>query len=120
VGKLYRVASADLLAEDMGPAAEAARKLRRKLARLVPRWLPAQAAVREQLRGMVRSELSLGAFGDILTFALPLDPALKQELLEELNVGRRIRRLLAFLETNDPAEAEQPAQRQFPPEFSAN
>jgi Lon protease-like protein len=119
-GKLYRVARAELLAEDTGPGGQAARRLRRKLSRTVPRWFPAQPAVLEQFRRLLRTELPLGALGDIIAFALPLDPAIKQELLEELSAGQRVRRLLACLEAAAPVKPEQPVERKFPPEFSTN
>jgi Lon protease-like protein len=117
--RLYRVARADLLAEGPGPA-DAERKLRRRLTRVVSKWFPAQPAVLEQFRKLLHSELPLGALCDIITFALPLDVAVKQELLEELNAGRRLRQLLSHLEANAPAQAEKPAPRKFPPEFSTN
>jgi Lon protease-like protein len=121
---LYRVARADLLAEGTGPEGDAARKLRRRMTRTVPKWFPAQAAVLEQFRKLLRSELPLGALCDIITFALPLDVAVKQELLEELDAGRRIKQLLTYLEAHAPAGADKPGakptERKFPPEFSAN
>jgi uncharacterized protein len=119
-GKLYRVASGELLVEKPGLAGDAARKLRRRMTRVVPKWFPAQAGVLEQFRKLLRSKLPLGALCDIIAFALPLDVAVKQELLEELDTGRRVRQLLGYLEAHAPVEGDKAVERKFPPEFSAN
>src|SRR5438105_923909 len=80
-GKLYRVARAPLLVEGEAPAKDVERKLRRRLGKFVPRWFPAQVAVLEQFRKLLRSELPLGALCDIISFALPFEVGVKQELL---------------------------------------
>jgi hypothetical protein len=49
---------------------------------------------------------------------LPLETGLKQELLEELHVGRRAARLLGELEQFQAPHP--PEGRKFPPEFSSN
>jgi Lon protease-like protein len=118
--KLYRLARAELMVEAPVPTADAARKLRRRLARAVPRWFPPQAAVQEQFRKLLRSELPLGALCDILSFALPLEVALKQKLLEELDAAKRVRQLLAYIRAHAPACPDNSAERKFPPEFSKN
>ena len=117
-GKSYRKAKVELLAEVPAQGAPDERRLRRKLARLVPRWFPDHPEVKTQFRKLLRSELSLGALCDIFSFALPLDTEFKQTLLEELEVEQRVGRLLEHLETKTPAPAS--ADRQFPPEFSRN
>jgi hypothetical protein len=45
---------------------------------------------------------------------------LKQQLLEELDIGMRAEALLVYLKTNAPPEVLPPPQRLFPPEFSTN
>jgi uncharacterized protein len=113
----YRVAPAQLLTEEDDLAKGNVRKLRIRMSQAVPKWIPPAATVLQQFRKLLRGKLPLGALCDIIAFALPLDVAFKQELLEELDVGRRIRRLLDHLETSAP---EKPALRSFPPEFSVN
>jgi Lon protease-like protein len=120
-GRLYRTARVEVL-HDAGALAPAeAAALRRRLGEQLPRWVPAEAAVLEQFRKLLDSDLSAGALCDVLGFALPLDVALKQELLEELDVAERARRLVAMLREQAPAaEPAGPHDRKFPPEFSAN
>lgn len=118
-GKLYRTADVDLL-EDQGITdLETARRLRRQLHQQVARWFQALGLPANQVEDLVQSDLTLGVLGDVLGFALPLDIPLKQQLLEDLDVERRTRRLLEVLEANDPKPP--PAEpRQFPPRFSTN
>ena len=124
-GKLYRTARVELLADAAPPDELAARALRKRLARAVAAWFPDKGAEYRQFRKLLRSELPLGPLGDIVAFALPLDLEVKQGLLEELDVRRRVLRLLEFLEghAQKPATSKpDPAAplRKFPPEFSAN
>src|SRR5262249_11717744 len=74
----YRLAHVELLrdVEEMSPAA--ARSLRQKLGKMLPVWFAGQDAVVKQFRKLLRSELALGALGDIIAFALPLDVSFKQ------------------------------------------
>jgi Lon protease-like protein len=119
--RLYRTARVELLQDvgTLGPDEAAA--LRVQLGEQVPRWVPPDEAVREQFRKLLDSDLSPGALCDVFGFALPLDAPLKQQLLEELDVAERARRLIEMLREHAPATA--PAadpDRKFPPEFSAN
>jgi Lon protease-like protein len=114
--KAYRKAKVELLAEVPVAEPKAARGLRRKLARMVPRCFPKQHEVKDQFRQLLRSDLTLSALCDIFAFALPLDVDVKQALLEELEVEQRLTRLLEYLKVA-PAMA---AERKFPPEFSVN
>jgi Lon protease-like protein len=118
--KLYRSARVELLCDN--PATEQAKDetLRAKLGQLAKVWMAGMGATFEQLTKLLQSELSLGALGDILSFALPLAIDFKQELLEELDVARRIRRLMTHLEDHTPPPAATSVERQFPPEFSSN
>ena len=86
----------------------------------MPRWFGKQKAVLAQIRKLFHSELPLGALCDIFAFALSLEVEFKQELLEELDVGRRAERLLDHLETGKACEAIVTGERKFPPEFSEN
>jgi len=118
--KLYRSARLELL-EDNGVAdPNKAKELREDLARFVGRWFKALGVASEQLEKLLDSELPVEALGDVLGFALPLKVAFKQELLEELDAEKRLRRLLDYLKTNDPPTPEGSSPRKFPPEFSPN
>jgi Lon protease-like protein len=116
--KLYRTARVEILADADAPEGEAEHKLRRQMSKLVPTWFPSQGAVLDQFHKLLQSALPLGALCDIIAFALPLDLEVKQELLEEVDVGRRLRRLLRHLKKNQPPAVA--ADRKFPPEFSDN
>jgi hypothetical protein len=76
--------------------------------------------VREEFRKLLAGPLPIGALTDIVAFAIALDAAFKQELLEELNVGARACKLIERLgskpEPTEPADGA----RKFPPEFSVN
>ena len=117
-GKAYRKAKTELLAEVPVADAKLERRLRRKLAKLVPLLFPKQPEVKDQFRKLLKSDLTLSALCDIFAFALPLEVEFKQILLEELEVEERLARLLKQLENNPAAEAA--SERKFPPEFSVN
>jgi Lon protease-like protein len=118
---LYRNARVELLADVNPPAGAAASDLRKQLARLARAWLPQQKTMREQLDELFGSELDVATLCDVFGFALPLPVEFKQMLLETIDVERRARQLLAHLEANTPAAAEDAAEpRGYPPEFSAN
>ena len=96
------------------------RKLRKQLIRHVPAWFPAKGKVLDEFKKLLRSELPLGALCDIVAFALPLDVAFKQQLLEELDVQKRASSLLNYLEAHEPPKTAELVERKFPPEFSMN
>jgi uncharacterized protein len=122
--KLYRVARVELLADAEPPDGGVRRDLRGRLGEGMAGWFTADPKARGQLQRLLESELTLGALADILAFALPLESEVKQHLLEEADVTRRVQRLLGLLETCAPpaaaAEEEARPPRKFPPDFSAN
>jgi Lon protease-like protein len=119
--RAYRTARVELLGDAGALGVDAAAALRADLAGQLPRWLPPGAAVMEQFRKLLDSDLSAGALCDVFSFALPLEPALKQQLLEELDVAARARRLVEVLREHAPtAEAAAGHPRKFPPDFSPN
>ena len=118
--KLYRSARVDLLHDTGGPAPEEAREQRDELSQLVATWFAAMGLASEQMSNLFKSDLPLGALVDILGFALPLGIEFTQELLQELEVERRARRLLQYLQTQDPPKVAVPPLPKFPPEFSSN
>ena len=116
--KLYRSARVELL-EDVPASAKAECQLRKELARRVPDWFAAHAGALQQAKQLLKSGLNVATLCDIFSFALPLDLEFKQRLLEERDVARRARRLLARLAKQPPAAAKA-VERHFPPEFSLN
>ncbi len=64
--------------------------------------------------------MPLGTLCDIFSFTLTLDINVKQELLEQLDVEQRVRRLLDYLGPQLPAVPAAETERRFPPDFSAN
>jgi len=119
--RAYRTARVELLNDAGTVAADAAAALRANMAEQLPRWLPPGAGVMDQFRKLLESDLSAGALCDVFSFALPLEVALKQQLLEELDVSERARRLVGMLREHAPiAEAAVEQLRKFPPEFSPN
>jgi uncharacterized protein len=119
--RLYRTARVELL-HDVGtlePAQMIA--LRACLVEQLPRWVPQEAPALEPFRKLLESDLPAGALCDVFGFALPLDGALKQELLEELDVVARARRLVELLREHAPnTDAASQESRKFPPDFSPN
>ena len=84
----------------------------------LPKGLKAKGPVHE----LLTSELPLGVLTDLASFALPLDPRLKCELLAEADVDCRARMLLRALRSpwkkSVPVAAA--ASSGFPPRFSCN
>jgi Lon protease-like protein len=120
VPKLYRVARLQLL-EDVPPCSEQReQKLRRCLGEQMGRWFASKALSPDQMQVLLASSLRLGVLCDIFSFALPMPVEMKQKLLEELVVERRLHCLQAFLEAALPPEPAKAAARKFPPEFSTN
>jgi uncharacterized protein len=109
--KLYRVARVEPLTVVACAGAEAEADWRAQLREQAPRWFAEQVEVRDRFIELIDSDLPLGPLADLMAFALPLDAEFKQTLLEELDVGRRLDRLMQRLDA---------ARRRFPPEFSAN
>jgi uncharacterized protein len=118
--KLYRKARVDLLVDVEVEKSRTAKSLRRKLSLHAPRRFGKQKAVLAQFRKLFHSDLPLGALCDIFAFALSLETEFKQELLEELDVERRVERLLNHLDSGKTCEAVASGERKFPPEFSEN
>ena len=119
-GKMYRMARVEPSPDEpvASPSAEAA--LRDRLGEGVMPFFSSHPPAMEQLRGLIASPLALGSLCDIFCFALPLDTDAKQRLLDECDVGRRIRLLLGLLDGKTPPTPQAPTRRRFPPEFSPN
>ncbi|HBI43856.1 MAG TPA: hypothetical protein DDY78_13555 [Planctomycetales bacterium] len=118
--RLYRTAHVRLIQEQEVASASAAKELRRQLGRQTCRWFAAQEAAVIQLEKLLHSDLTLGALCDVFGFALPIAVEMKQQLLEDVDVSERARRLIAHLEATAPPESIKAPPRRFPPEFSSN
>jgi uncharacterized protein len=120
--RLFRTARVELLPDASALSLPDTMALRQELSgQVLPRFAGAGPA-RQQLQKLFKGELSLSELCDILSFALPIPLEDKQALLEELDIGRRVRLLIetiphAGLPTPDQVAA---ANRKFPPDFSSN
>jgi Lon protease-like protein len=115
--KLYRIAQGWPMPDTAHPDSPS---IRRALADGVRRWVPAQGQAIKQLQELLDDAPPLGSLVDILSFALPLAPELKQELLEELDIETRARKLIDALREG-PEQLPMPRERpKFPPDFSVN
>ena len=113
--RLYRVARAEMIAEDASTDAKVHGKLRQKLADAVLPRFEVDGPARRQLQELFDGEMPLGQLCDVLGYALPLSMETKQGLLAELSADRRARALLDAIR----AVAAQ-GDREFPPSFSPN
>lgn len=125
VDRLYRVAQVELLEEVMPPDIPTAKRLRTALEEAVLPKFTGKETAKEQLRDLFHGELTLGALCDVLGFALPLPPELKQTLLERLDVVERAYHLIRLVDglRPDPPTALHPtggSKRYPPPDFSPN
>jgi Lon protease-like protein len=119
-GRLYRTAKVRLLEDVPVASAVTDHLLRQQLDECLRAWFTGQPTALGQTRRLMASELGLGNLCDIFAFALPLEPALKQRLLEETDVERRVRRLVAHLEVSRPETPPLPPRPKFPLGFSSN
>src|SRR5262249_40304147 len=97
--KLYREARVQLLADVPPTSAAEEQQLRSRVRELLPQLLEEQSGAEDQVRQLLdNEEMTLGTLCDVFAFALPLEVGFKQQLLEELDVGRRTRALVDQLE----------------------
>lgn len=116
-GKLYRKAKAELLVEVHPLDNTVERRLRRRLAKVLPAWVEGKGPLLTQFRKLMKTDLLLGTLLDIVAFALPLEAEFKQSLLDELEVEARADSLLKCLEAR---KVKPKRSLPFPPEFSVN
>jgi len=100
------------------PAVE--NELRQKLSEHMNTWFASQSAALGQIRKMLEGDLPLGTLCDIFSFTLNIDIAVKQQLLEQVDVEQRTRKLLDYLAPRLPTKLVADMPRSFPPNFSAN
>jgi Lon protease-like protein len=116
----FRQASVELIDDfdDFQSAAERQRDQERLLAAF-RQHLPCACQLPEQLEDMLSSDVSLGLLTDLAAYSLPLETSVKQLLLAEHRVSKRVEILLAQIEdlASAAATTHKPA---FPPVFSEN
>ena len=118
--KLYRSARVELLKDCGVTGPQAEQEVREKLRVLVCTHLDGQKAAADAFCRLLKSDLYLGTICDIMSFALPLTMATKQQLLELQAVEERAGQLVNAMErmSNSPQSAQ--SNPQFPPPFSVN
>jgi hypothetical protein len=96
------------------------------LGELLTALFAGQPTTVQQVQRLLESGLPLGGLCDVFGFALPLDLEAKQQLLEEVCVGKRVRALLRQVEACASKTAPSAGQgsctptRRYPPGFSEN
>jgi Lon protease-like protein len=113
--KLYRIAEVDIL-EDQ-PATLPDGQARAELVGLFRLFIENKGKLDPDLDEFLNKPVPLGLLADIITHALDLPPALKQRLLAENSVDRRVDTIRSVLRQVTSGEGRH---RQFPPQFSAN
>lgn len=113
--KLYRIAEVDILQDQ--PAALPEGPARAELIGLFRQLFESRRKLDPDLAELLNKPVPLGLLADIITHALDLPPALKQRLLAESSVDRRVDTIRAVLRQVTPGEGQH---RPFPPPFSVN
>jgi uncharacterized protein len=117
--KLYRVAEADIL--DDQKSDQPLEPRRQQLLDLFRTVYEKFHRLDDELAEQLNSAISLGGLSDVIAHALGLPPAIKQELLSETKVDRRVETLMVLLQKIiNTLIAEGMASRSFPPPFSHN
>jgi uncharacterized protein len=120
--KPFRQARVEVLSDVVPDDIDELMALRNALADLVlPRITT--GPIREQVQLLFHGELPLGQVCDVLSFALPLAPEVKQDLLEIIDVPDRARWLMEAFRAvvSGPAKPTGAgAGKKFPPDFSDN
>jgi Lon protease-like protein len=113
--RLYRMARVEVIPEVAPTELKQLKQLRQQLAAaLLPRY-ETDGPAQRQLQELFESDTPLGQVCDVLSYALPLAIEVKQALLAESHVERRVAALIEALQI-----ASARASRRFPPDFSLN
>jgi ATP-dependent Lon protease len=99
-------------------SAQCRQKLARRLIHFFRSQLPKTQVVQEQFDQLLGSEVPLGVLTDIVAFTLNFDLKVKQQLLQQLDVDRRAKVLLANLRALQTKKSQECTD--FPPDFSKN
>jgi Lon protease-like protein len=118
--KLYRCARVELLKDSCLSPSSAELPHHKRLEALAQSWFDSMGVRFDEMSKLIAGTPEIATLVDILSFTLPLDIRFKQELLSELDVARRLSRLLDYLETQEPPKIVKPAEHDFPPRFSDN
>jgi Lon protease-like protein len=117
----FRQAKVELLEEGFAnDSAQHHAELQSELLAAFQRCLPGGCQAPEQLRELLAQHLPLGMMTDLAAYALPLDVAVKQQLLAECCVDVRAQLLLEHLDKEAAEEPVGAAADVFPPPFSDN
>ena len=117
--KPYRVAEAEII-EDAGTG-EPEEPGRSELITLFRSTFESQGTIDPVFADLLESAVPLGVLADILSNAVSLSPDIKQSLLAEAHVGRRVELLLHEIgRMNQPSQGQDLPNQTFPPPFSAN
>jgi Lon protease-like protein len=116
--KLYRTAEVEILedTESTEPEADA----RAELIRLFRGVFESKRKLEPELSELLDKELPLGVLTDIIAHALGLPVTVKQWLLGETSVDRRLETIRSILQQVALAGKGQKKDRPFPPPFSNN
>ncbi len=119
VTTLYRQAQVEILEDIPSPTPETSR--RRDLAKLYREIAERTESLDPDLDGLLQSNSSLGVMTDLLAQSLGLPATLKQALLEEVDIDRRVQGLSELLrKVIHQLDAIAKPTRPFPPPFSNN
>jgi hypothetical protein len=121
VGKLYRVAQAEIL-EDENTELPQQRHIE-EITRLFRAVFEQHGVIDPEMLALLESHIPLGTLTDIIAHALGLPPAVKQRLLAETRVNHRGEFLVQVLRQILPRESESvrvAGAGAFPPPFSDN
>lgn len=113
--RLYRTARVGRVVESAPTDLDELRALRRSLAEVVLPRFEGNAAAHKQVGELFAGETPLGQVCDLLSYAMPMDTAVKQALLAEPDAGRRAAAITEVLRPFTNLGA-----RGFPPKFSPN
>jgi Lon protease-like protein len=117
----FRQAEVELIEESfVNDSAQHLAELQGELLAAFERCLPSSCQAPEQLRELLSRHLPLGMMTDLAAYALPLDVAVKQQLLAECCVDLRAQLLLEHLDNQVAEEPIGAAAEVFPPPFSVN
>jgi uncharacterized protein len=117
----FRQAKVELLGETFANAStDHIDELECEMMAAFQRHLPCGCQAPEQLREMFSQHLPLCMMTDLAAYALPLDLALRQQLLAENRVDVRAQLLIEHLENQSSREMVGAVVGGFPPPFSVN
>ncbi len=116
---LYRSARIELIPAVEMSCLNTAMKLRQHLSSsILPRF--PDGGIRDQLKELFQSELTISSLTDILTYALPIPMMIKQKILESQSIEERAALLVETFDNLDPQIDPLSKFKQFPPKFSLN